>query len=448
MQKTNIQGNDKSAEGEGWPRNLPDYILEDPVEHLLYEEVDRSASVLGNLWLERQSYALIQGTSGIGKSMLAVQMGVEAALGKEVFGLEVQGPLRVLILQAEDSKNDRIRQVNCIKRLATSREENRLISRNLRIMTPRKRAHRGKELFAYLMKAFEEFSFDLLILNPAFAFLEGNVNESEAVGNFLRGQLQDFLRIKDAAGIVIHHVPKPPKSGRGRTSDSTMYAGHGSAEWANAPRASMTISRTLVPWVFLFDIGKRGSYSGWEADREGYYIRYFAHSRGKAEMFWSPATEGDISAATTGVSSDDFFDLFRDEGDLTFAIIKGRFRRHGYNYSDEELAAILEEAVKQGKLIEVEVEGEAVWRPIKSAKGTTKETKREANYARWMEETYSFIRDAGPGGISTTDLRGIVSCGNSTLDECLDRLKAAARIVRNPDKRWVAVAQPLMVVKS
>jgi hypothetical protein len=434
-------------EAGAWPRKLPDYLLEDPVEHLLYEEIDRSASVLGNLWLERQSYAVIQGTSGIGKSMLAVQIGVEAALGREVFGLEVQGPLKVLILQAEDTRNDRIRQSACIKRLAITQEEMCLVSRNLRIMTPCKRAHRGKELFAYLTRGFEEFSFDLLIMNPAFAFLDGNVNESEAVGNFLRGQLQDFLRLKNAAAIVIHHVPKPPKSGRGRSSDSTMYAGHGSAEWANAPRACMTISRTLVPWVFLFDIGKRGSYSGWEADAQGYYIRYFAHSR-IGDMFWSPATEGDISAASSGVTSDDFFDVFREEADLTLEVIKARFARHGYNYSDEELGSILGEAVKQGKLIEVDVEGEAVWRPIRKAKASAKEAKREVNYARWMEETYSFISDAGPQGISISDLRGLVSCGNSTLDECLDRLKAAGRIVRNSDKRWVVVENPSLVVAS
>jgi hypothetical protein len=74
------------------------------------------------------------------------------------------------------------------------------------------------------------------------------------------------------------------------------------------------------------------------------------------------------------------------------------------------------------------------------------EVKREVNYARWMEETYSFISDAGPQGISISALRGLVSCGNSTLDECLDRLKAAGRIVRNPDKRWVVVEHPLTVV--
>jgi hypothetical protein len=46
-------------------------------------------------------------------------------------------------------------------------------------------------------------------------------------------------------------------------------------------------------------------------------------------MFWSPATEGDISAATSGISSDDFFDVFRDETDFTFEVIKARFARHG-----------------------------------------------------------------------------------------------------------------------
>ena len=325
MQETTIDENVKSSEAKGWPRNLPDYILEDPVQHLLNEKIDCSASVLGNLWLERQSYAVIQGTSGIGKSMLAVQMGVQAAIGKEVFGLTVQGPLKVLILQAEDTRNDRIRQAACINRLAKTREETALVSRNLRIRTPRKRAHRGKELFAYLTGAFEEFSFDLLIMNPAFAFLEGNVNESEAVGNFLRGQLQDFLRLKNAAAVIIHHVPKPPKSGRGRTSDSAMYAGARERRVGKCPRASITISRTLVPWVFLFDIGKRGSYSGWEADSQGYYTRYFAHSRGRTEMFWSPASEGDISAATSGVSSEDFFEVFSEEAELTFEVIKARF---------------------------------------------------------------------------------------------------------------------------
>jgi hypothetical protein len=38
--------------------------------------------LLGRLlfWLERGAFAVIQGTSGIGKSMMAIQIGIEAAL--------------------------------------------------------------------------------------------------------------------------------------------------------------------------------------------------------------------------------------------------------------------------------------------------------------------------------------------------------------------------------
>jgi RecA-family ATPase len=55
--------------------------------------------------------------------MIAFQIGVEAALGRSTFGLKVERPLRVLLLQAEDSRNDRIRQASCISRLAETREE-------------------------------------------------------------------------------------------------------------------------------------------------------------------------------------------------------------------------------------------------------------------------------------------------------------------------------------
>jgi hypothetical protein len=114
--------------------------------------------------------------------------------------------------------------------------------------------------------------------------------------SFLRGQLQEFLRAQNAAAIIIHHLPKAPKSGRGRAAD-TQYAGHGSAEWANAPRASITIERTRAPYVFEFGIGKGGPESGWEVNRQGQYVRYFVHSRSK-DLFWDTASENDVAEAS------------------------------------------------------------------------------------------------------------------------------------------------------
>jgi hypothetical protein len=120
-------------------------------------------------------------------------------------------------------------------------------------------------------------------------------------------------------------------------------AGHGSARWANAPRASITIERTQAAYVFEFNIGKREY--GWEINREGYYTKYFVQSCTK-DMFWSVATESDIAAATSGISTDDFSQVFNNEEDLTFEVIKSRFKHYSYNHTDEELSDILEELVE------------------------------------------------------------------------------------------------------
>ena len=213
---------------------------------------------------------------------------------------------------------------------------------------------------------------DLLILNPAFAFVEGSVNSVEPVGDFLRNHLQTFLREKNAAGLVVHHVPKPPKSGKkGRDADTTMYSGHGSAEFANAPRASLTIERTLASWVFEFTIGKRGSCSGWMPDRSGDYRRYFTHSR-TGQFFWSAASESDISAANSGMGEEDFAEVFKGDRDLTFEDIHKRFRHYRFpTIKEEELVALLENLVNRGKLTTALIEGgpqdgQATWRAVKS----------------------------------------------------------------------------------
>ena len=433
---------DVGGEDGNWPESLPDHIIESPVRDLLGKPIDYSQNILGDLWIERGNYALIHGSSEVGKSVLAAQIGIEAALGRETFGLKVDGPLKVLIVQAEDSKNDRIAQFNAmLERLAP--DDRKLVHQNCRIITPCKRAHRGKRLFTFLRKEFKDTTLDLVIFNPALAFLDGQPNDSVAVGNFLREQLQEFLREKGAGGIVIHHVPKPSRSGRARSKEQTQYAGHGSAEWANAPRASITIERTLVSYVYEFTIGKRGRRSGWLMNQEGYFTRYFTHSRMSGEMIWSAATQQDINAAMTGISSDDFSQVFRGDVDLTFEIIKARFKSAGYNYTDEEISGVLDLLVEKGKLNMVEVDGETVYRTVKNAK------KAAQNIAR-MDEVFALIREAGEKGIITTELRAYKICGNDSLTACLEELTRLERIYFKPEgsntKRYFVTGSSLVVV--
>ena len=351
--------------------------------------------------------------------MVAFQIGVEAALGGPVFGMKNEKPRKVLLLQAEDSRNDRIRQASCISKLAATREERAAIEANLRIISPRKRAHRGEVLFEFLMKACADFEFDLFLLNPAFAFLEGSVSDASSVSDFLRIQLQEFLRVKNAGGIVVHHTPKPPKSGKGRDADTTMYSGHGSAEWANARGHRLRLSEPSPLTSSNSQLGSGDLYRAGLVDREGYYIRYFVHSR-VSDLYWAEATEADVAAAATGFSSDDFAAMFGgEEGDLTFERIRARCRRIGYNYSDEELSTILEEFVTQGRLITVEVDGrkglEAVSR---SPRTRRKPPPRTPPTPPIWKRSIALVKEAGPAGINNNRLRDRVTFGSSLLGKC------------------------------
>jgi RecA-family ATPase len=57
-------------------------------------------NVLGDLFIERGSYVVNNGPTGVGKSVLSVQIGVEAALGRETFGIKVDRPLNGTKLRA------------------------------------------------------------------------------------------------------------------------------------------------------------------------------------------------------------------------------------------------------------------------------------------------------------------------------------------------------------
>ena len=135
-----------------------------------------------------------------------------------------------------------------------------------------------------------------------------------------------------------------------------------------------------------------------------------------------------------------------EEGDLTFERIKARYRRIGYNYSDEELSAILEEFVTQGRLITVEVDGEKVLKPIKVAQNAKRAAAQDAADAVHMEEVYRLVREAGPAGINNNRLRDRVSFGSSVLGKSLERLVELGRVRRDERRNYVATEAGLVVI--
>jgi AAA domain len=120
------------------------YTLESVFSDLLISEIDESQNLLGNRWLERGTFGLMTGSSGVGKSVAATQGGIQTAAGLPFFGIKPPRPLRVLIVQSEDSRNDRIDQVQCA-RLLVPIEKHKETDKNLFIYTTTD--ERGEVLF-------------------------------------------------------------------------------------------------------------------------------------------------------------------------------------------------------------------------------------------------------------------------------------------------------------
>jgi hypothetical protein len=415
-------------------KTVPGYRITNPIRDLVGKDIDWDANVLGKLWLEKGSYGTVLGLSGIGKSVIAMQAAFCAACGRAVFDIPVDRPLRVLLAQAEDSKNDLTKQVNGLfSGLQLTEEEQQLIKTNFDVITI-ECGDRGEALFANLRKVLKGSRIDLLILNPLFAFVEGSMANAEAVNTFLRVQLERFCKEKGCAALLVHHQPKPPKkkskSGSDRDVDTMSYAGFGSVELTNAPRASITINRTQSSRVFEFVIGKRGVESGWEPDHKGEYRKMFSHSQVThptygPQLCWYPATEGEIAEATNGVSEDDLSKVFPDDSWLNFETIQARFLHYGYPQEGETLMELLENRVERGLLVEKTfdggaLDGQQVWRrPLSRGMGKHSQGRVEEDILFHIEQSMS----SDPPGLNTTQLRNLLrGTGNEPIAKALKEL--------------------------
>src|SRR6202035_5189610 len=120
-------------------------VLESIFNDLLNAQIDEAQNLLGNRWLERGTFATLIGSSGIGKSVAAMQTAICTAAGLPAFGIKPPRPLRTLIVQSEDSRNDRIDQVQCA-RVLIPEEMHAEVDKRIAIYTTTD--ERGEELFS------------------------------------------------------------------------------------------------------------------------------------------------------------------------------------------------------------------------------------------------------------------------------------------------------------
>lgn len=279
--------------------------------------------LLKHRFLCRRGGMLLCGPTGVGKSSLALQFATSWALGRASFGIEPSGELTSLLIQAENDDGDLAEMRDGIARglKLTSEEWDAAFNR---IHVHRENRSAGFAFWASVVRPLlDKHRPDLLIIDPAFAYLGGDAKSQDVVGGWLRNGLAPLLDEFNCGGIICHHTNKPP-SGKEKPDwkgGDFAYLGSGSAEWANWPRAVLALRSLGSNSVFELRAGKRGGRLRWtDDDGEPAFARTIAHSKERDLIYWRDADEDEIPVAGAaggrpkGASAERVRDLLGPDG--------------------------------------------------------------------------------------------------------------------------------------
>ena len=327
----------------------------------LVRHADRDPNeLLRHRYLCRGAGLLLVGPTGIGKSSLAMQAMILWAIGKSLFGIDTVKPLKSLLIQAENDEGDLAEMRDGVMAgLNLMPDERRLAMEN--VIVAREDTRTGMGFFvAAVRPLLEQHKPDVMWIDPALAYLGGEVGSQKDVGGFLRNMLNPLLHEFGCGGIVLHHTNKPP-SGREKpdwTAGDFAYLGAGSAEWANWARAVLALRSLGSHSVFELSAGKRGGRLGWKkADGETKaYAKLIAHAKEPGVICWREAEESDMPETTSAkrvATKEDIMPHVPLEG--TISKDELRVKANAAGVALNRINPLIEELIDEGRLHEWKV---------------------------------------------------------------------------------------------
>ena len=294
--------------------------------------------LVGDGLLERSGALMIAGPSGIGKSSIAMQLGCYWCCGATAFDLAPPRPLRVLMVQHEDSHNDLVRMSALVEASGLDRA---LIGRNFWIETVRGKI--GRDAVAIMHDLVQWHRADLLILNPLSAFHDGNISDNADNVKFLYGELGALLDELKIGLCVLHHKGKPPRNGKKEQEDiyhEIQYEILGGSTLTNFFRGIITVSPIPNSEIYKFVVAKRFQYSGWISP-----IQHFKWDPDRSKRLWIHATigEAETAKATSRKSLEDLRELVPIIGTIARERLENEAAEKGFLRRERD--ALLEEAL-------------------------------------------------------------------------------------------------------
>lgn len=253
-------------------------------------------------FLYRGGVCLVLGPTGIGKSSFLMQLGIHFAVGKPLFGITPGGAyrergMRVLLIQAENDEGDLAEMRDGVLAGCKDLTEADKAQAQKRFMVCTVNDRSGDKFALTLDALLTEFGpFDLVIVDPAFAYLGGDSNSQKDVSHFMRELLNPLLQRHRVGLILAHHTNKPL---RGKEKDNWeagdyAYLGAGSAEWINPARAAIALRSIGSDTIFELRAPKRGKRLRWQSDGVPTVTRFIAHHREVGVICWREAEKSEV----------------------------------------------------------------------------------------------------------------------------------------------------------
>jgi hypothetical protein len=257
------------------------------LDQFVKPEANDPGELLKHRYLCRGGGLLLVGATGLGKSSLAMQLMIKWALGQSEFGLEPTRPIKSLLIQAENDDGDLAEMKQGVfNGLNLSAEDQAKASQN--ILVYQESSKTGENLFTNVIDPLlNTIKPDLLWIDPALAYIGGDMSSQKDVGKFLRNDIAPLLIKHNCGAVIIHHTNKISKDPDKQQTD-VSYLGAGSAEWSNWCRAILGLRQTDIENVYELVAAKRGGRLGWKAaDGESIsFKKYIGHSKRPDTICW------------------------------------------------------------------------------------------------------------------------------------------------------------------
>lgn len=266
-----------------------------------------------NRWLRRGMCGAIVATSGVGKSSFSMQAATVWAGGQECLGVRPLKPLKIGIFQSEDDEydvanfRDRIR-IGLAAELDWTDEQ--ILEAESRVTFCALDGSTGARFIEHMRRKQAQHHFDLIIINPLFAFFGGDLNDGTAMTAFLRHGIDPLIKAEETkcGCIIIHHTGKPNKERLAMGDAFSAYMGSGSSEFTNYIRSALVLSPYRdgrISGVFNLIAAKHGDKLGWrDADGKPTTVKTVCHANRLPEyaegvkhgmIFWVEPDEAQLA---------------------------------------------------------------------------------------------------------------------------------------------------------